>query len=234
MPPRSGKGREPVADGRFALGLRLAVRIGCCADQQAAIRAATELLGGHLRVPVASWRCIGAPPELAFVAARGLGSTEHRRLAALTSGWLVGDRIPTVGRLIDVFSWLTGAASPRPVDLGCGLLVLGERVPEVDAARADLARLITALPDARVPIDDDRRSVALRRERDALESLTARELEILMMIAEGAGTGAIAERLQISAGTVKSHVQNIRAKLGVASRLEAAALARRHLVTDGS
>lgn len=57
--------------------------------------------------------------------------------------------------------------------------------------------------------------------------LTARELEVLGLVAEGLSNKQIAERLFISARTSGVHVSNIMAKLGVASRVEAAAVARR-------
>ncbi|MBI4010672.1 MAG: response regulator transcription factor [Candidatus Rokubacteria bacterium] len=58
--------------------------------------------------------------------------------------------------------------------------------------------------------------------------LTRRELEILRLIAGGANTRIMAEKLHVSPATVRNHVQNIFGKLGVHSRLEAAAFATRH------
>jgi DNA-binding NarL/FixJ family response regulator len=46
-------------------------------------------------------------------------------------------------------------------------------------------------------------------------SLTARELEVLRLLADGSTTGEIARLLQISPMTVQSHVKNVLAKLGV-------------------
>jgi DNA-binding NarL/FixJ family response regulator len=57
--------------------------------------------------------------------------------------------------------------------------------------------------------------------------LTARESEVLGLIADGYSNGQIAERLFITRKTASVHVSNILAKLGVSSRLEAAALAHR-------
>ena len=58
-------------------------------------------------------------------------------------------------------------------------------------------------------------------------ALTAREREILELIAEGANNRLIAARLAISRHTVKFHVASILAKLGAGSRTEAVALALR-------
>ena len=59
------------------------------------------------------------------------------------------------------------------------------------------------------------------------DPLTPREREILLLVADGRSNGEIAKLLFISAKTVSVHVSNVMAKLGAASRTEAAALARR-------
>jgi DNA-binding CsgD family transcriptional regulator len=57
-----------------------------------------------------------------------------------------------------------------------------------------------------------------------LASLTARELEVLNLMAEGASNAAIGQALVISQATVKSHVRHILRKLGAANRTEAVSL----------
>ena len=80
-------------------------------------------------------------------------------------------------------------------------------------------------------------SLAARRreqiERRALaEALTPREREILLLIAEGADNKTIADRLVVSPHTVRTHVQNVLAKLGAHSKLEALTIAaKRGLVS---
>ena len=59
-------------------------------------------------------------------------------------------------------------------------------------------------------------------------TLTAREVEVLRELANGASNHVIAERLVISENTVKNHVRNILVKLHFHSRREAADYARRH------
>jgi PAS domain S-box-containing protein len=63
---------------------------------------------------------------------------------------------------------------------------------------------------------------------DPAGELTRRELEVLRLLAAGNNTRAMAERLQVSRATIRNHVQHIFGKLGVHSRLEAAAYATRH------
>lgn len=58
-------------------------------------------------------------------------------------------------------------------------------------------------------------------------SLTARELDVLALMVEGLNNVQIAGKLTVSPSTIKSHVSNILAKLGVASRTEAVTLALR-------
>jgi DNA-binding NarL/FixJ family response regulator len=77
------------------------------------------------------------------------------------------------------------------------------------------------------------RLVVRERERDyeaqlAIKQLTPRELEVLQALAEGLSDREISERLHVGIGTVHSHVTNILAKLGAASRLQALVFAVRH------
>jgi DNA-binding CsgD family transcriptional regulator len=62
--------------------------------------------------------------------------------------------------------------------------------------------------------------------------LTPRECEVLRLVADGLSNGAIADQLFISTKTASVHVSNILAKLGAASRGEAAALAHRLKLLD--
>jgi DNA-binding NarL/FixJ family response regulator len=60
-----------------------------------------------------------------------------------------------------------------------------------------------------------------------LEALSAREREVLALIADGLSNAAIADRLRLSDHTVKRHVANILLKLDLPTRAAAAALAGR-------
>lgn len=65
-----------------------------------------------------------------------------------------------------------------------------------------------------------------------LATLTPREREVLACLAEGAARREVAARLSLSANTVRTHTQNLMAKLQVHSTLEAVALTRSELVQD--
>jgi len=66
-----------------------------------------------------------------------------------------------------------------------------------------------------------------------LEELTERELEILLLIAEGLSNRKIAEKIFISEKTVKSHVSSILSKLHLADRTQAAIYALKHDLDSG-
>jgi two-component system nitrate/nitrite response regulator NarL len=71
------------------------------------------------------------------------------------------------------------------------------------------------------------------REAELLASqLTPREREVLALLVEGSDNAHIARQLGVSANTVRTHVQSILTKLGVRSRLQAAAFAVKHGVVS--
>ena len=65
-------------------------------------------------------------------------------------------------------------------------------------------------------------------DRQAAGGLTAREVEVLRLVAAGKTNREIATTLVISDHTVRRHLQNIFAKLGVSSRAAATAFAFQH------
>jgi DNA-binding NarL/FixJ family response regulator len=71
--------------------------------------------------------------------------------------------------------------------------------------------------------------LASRRVGPAARQLSAREEEVLRLVASGLANKQIARRLAISERTVKAHLTNVFAQLGVSDRTQAALWAKEHL-----
>ena len=104
-----------------------------------------------------------------------------------------------------------------------------------EARLAEIVAGVKAAADGRWPIAPRVAGalVASVRERDAdgptaEVELTERERAVLALLAEGHDNAEIAGRLFISPSTVKNHISNVLAKLGVENRVQAAAYAVRH------
>lgn len=71
------------------------------------------------------------------------------------------------------------------------------------------------------------RVVATSEERDALASLSERELQVVRLVAEGLSNKEISSRLTLSDKTVKNHISHILAKMGLTARTQVAVYAIR-------
>jgi LuxR family transcriptional regulator, maltose regulon positive regulatory protein len=100
-----------------------------------------------------------------------------------------------------------------------------ERPAAVAAPREYPTRLVEAFEQAGLPIRPpvSRGGVIVP---GLVEPLTARELEVLQLLAAGAPNRAIAEELVVTLDTVKSHLTHIFDKLGAANRTQAVSRAR--------
>jgi DNA-binding NarL/FixJ family response regulator len=114
-------------------------------------------------------------------------------------------RSPTIGIVI-----LDGPDSPDA-------LVLGPR-----AASADVVAGLTAKPDE-VPAVGPKANGSF----ELLARLTRRERLVLKLLAEGLSQADAASRLSLSPHTVRTHTQNLYAKLGLHSRLDLVGFAYR-------
>jgi DNA-binding CsgD family transcriptional regulator len=133
---------------------------------------------------------------------------------------------------------LTGGAISQPARvLGAADAYLSMREPrphrparEAEEAAAEMraevrgGRLDGAAVDAVLAAAGHR----LPRRREALSGLTAREVEVLVLLARGMSNKQIAERLVITPKTAGNHVEHIYAKIDASSRAAAAMFAVQH------
>ncbi len=115
-------------------------------------------------------------------------------------------------------------------------LALGDRPDLLEAARATARDLgmggLLARSDAAAaaahPIPSPARPLAL----DRVDGLSAREVEVLRLVAAGRSNREIGQQLFISPNTAANHVRSILQKTGSANRAEATAYAARHGLLD--
>lgn len=178
----------------------------------------------------ASWsgvRTVERLSELgADVLVLGLGSADDGLPAAIGElmARLPGTRILILGSLGDdrrLLGCLEAGA--------CGCVFRDQSLAEMRRAIEDAARGETVLPPRAAGTVFARlgRLGRERRRRQRLErySLTARELEVLRLIADGLSNQQIADRLHLSVHTVKNHVHKTLETLEVHCRWDAARLA---------
>ena len=124
--------------------------------------------------------------------------------------------------------------------IGRPVVVLGRREQDVHGLRdavtslpvdvdgAELADALRALVrgDLEPPIRARTSAQRGRRSTDALTWLTPREKQVLELVAAASTASEIATLLDVSEHTVRTHVQNLLAKLGATSKVEAVARAR--------
>jgi DNA-binding NarL/FixJ family response regulator len=96
---------------------------------------------------------------------------------------------------------------------GVGYL-LKDRVADV----TDFVRAVRQVAAGGVVLDPEvvTQLMARRRRGDRLDELTAREMEVLSLMAEGRSNTAIADSLSVSEGAVEKHISSIFSKLGLA------------------
>jgi PAS domain S-box-containing protein len=131
------------------------------------------------------------------------------------------------GDTVEHFEMATRTKAGRPVWLDISILaVAGARRDATTTVH--LFRDVTTAHEVETLVRERLAQMQPPPEDDQPPSdLTARELTILRLMAGGASTRAMAEKLHVSPVTVRNHVQHILGKLGVHSRLEAAAYATR-------
>ena len=95
-----------------------------------------------------------------------------------------------------------------------------------DSPPEDLLRAIQAAQSGEFYVDPGLSSTIVLDEGD--RTLSARQREILQMLADGMQTDAVAEKLGLSTETVRTHTKRILAKLEASTRTQAVAIGIRH------
>jgi DNA-binding CsgD family transcriptional regulator len=218
------------------VGIRLASALRYHTDRVSGLRAIAHEISRAVDVPVAVWAVAPEGSRLILLGDHRLDRGRHEELVSAFEVWKLhresGRGFRTFGEAVRrIFE----VPAVSVVHVVCGVLVLGRSSPEFEAVRRELASLLLGLSDTGAPTIDGHDAALSAGDPDEgaleaarLSSLTPREREVLVLVESGEGSRAIAQRLAISQKTVKTHVQNIFAKLDVHSRLEAGALARRN------
>ncbi|HET8559775.1 MAG TPA: HD domain-containing phosphohydrolase [Marmoricola sp.] len=168
-------------------------------------------------------RVLGRPPQLARIGA--IAALVHERMDG--SGYhrgLAGPGIPVCGRVLAAACAYRSMLEPRahrPATAGS---------PAASVLRADAraGRLDADAVDAVLAAA----GAAGRRRTPGPAGLTAREREVLVLIARGSTTGEVASELGISRKTAGTHIERIYTKTGASSRSTATLFALRTGLLD--
>jgi DNA-binding NarL/FixJ family response regulator len=114
-----------------------------------------------------------------------------------------------------------------PAELGAAIRTVarGDAVVSPRVTRRLLEEYAHTLPDLAAGAVGAGTGGDAAEENPALASLTEREREVLLAVADGLSNAEIAERLYVSEATVKSHVGRLLAKLGLRDRVQAVVFA---------
>jgi two-component system, NarL family, response regulator LiaR len=120
------------------------------------------------------------------------------------------------------------------VEAGAAGYLLKETRPDelFEAVRAAARGEVRLDPRAQARLVRELRTP--RPPADATEALTEREHQVLVHLGRGATNKAIAQALGVGEATVKTHVSNVLAKLGLKSRTQAALHALREGLVEGA
>jgi HD-GYP domain-containing protein (c-di-GMP phosphodiesterase class II) len=168
-------------------------------------------------------RMLSRPPALARLGA--IASLVHERMDG--SGYhrgLAGAAIPATARLLAAacaFRAMTEPRAHRPALTA--KQASSELRREVRAGRLDPAAVDAVLAAA---------GQGSRKRRSGPAGLTPREIEVLALIARGASTRQVAERLSITPKTAETHIERIYAKTGASTRSTVTLFAMQHGLLD--
>ncbi|WP_109641960.1 MULTISPECIES: response regulator transcription factor [Lentzea] len=153
-----------------------------------------------------------------------------RRLPDGDGTTLIPELVKGGARVLVLTGEATASVAARVAEAGAAGLIL-------KSARLDeLVEAVRRVADGEVVFDPKLLAGVLDRltgrVRIAGTTLTAREQETLLLLADGAGTEQISSRLGVARNTARNHVQRVLDKLGARSKLEAVSIARREGLLD--
>jgi HD-GYP domain-containing protein (c-di-GMP phosphodiesterase class II) len=168
-------------------------------------------------------RMLRRPKALAGLAA--VAASDHERLDG--SGYhrsIGGGSVPVLGRFLAAADEYHAMLEDRPhraglpADAAADVLRRSARDGALDRGAVDAVLTAAGHKLSRVPA--------------APAGLTPREVEVLVLVARGATTRAVAERLGIAPKTAGNHVERIYTKIGASSRAAASLFAMQHGLLD--
>ncbi|MGO1052788.1 response regulator [Crossiella sp. CA198] len=178
----------------------------------------TACAGGGRAVRHTACACAGGSSQQATCAVAGGAS--QRATCAVAGGF--AQQTAGVGMAAFVHRAMrAGVAGFVVKDAGPAELLNAVRV--VAGGEAILSPRLTRLVLAHFTSVDPRRFAQAHR---LLGQLSAREREVLALVARGASNVAIGAALRVSESTIKSHLSRVMAKIGCANRVQAAMIAR--------
>ncbi|PTR30485.1 LuxR family two component transcriptional regulator [Rhodococcus sp. OK519] len=155
-----------------------------------------------------------AKPDVVLMDLRlGAGIDGAEATARITS-------VPEPPRVVVLTTYDTDADILRAVEAGASGYLLKDTAPQV------LIDSVSAAARGETVLDPDVAQRLYRRMQQPRADLSAREVEVLALVAQGLSNRAIAKELFVSEATVKSHLVHAFTKLEVDSRTAAVAAAR--------
>jgi len=168
-------------------------------------------------------RVLARPPALARIGA--IASLAHERMDGTGHHrGLQGSAIPLTGRVLAAACAFAELVAPRMEGPGLKMKEAAQRLrAEATAGRLDPAAADAVLAAA---------GVGTRRPTAGPAGLTAREVEVLLLIARGAATRDVAHQLGIAHKTAGTHIERIYTKTGSHSRSTATIFALKNGLLD--
>lgn len=183
-------------------------------DQQADITVVGNTTG-----PGSAAAAAQQEPDVLVIVSPALTVEHKRELAALSAG----TKVVLIAK---------AEYAPRSIE---ALRVGVRAVLSPDTSADELVHVLRTVSAGAALVMPEEARPSLHRLSDAavppapaaglLGTLTPRESEVIVLLAQGKSNGEIAEKMSISAATVRSHVHHLLRKLGVGTRAQAVAVA---------